>query len=177
MMINREQLDMLCMEMISHDVGDPKRIQHFIKVSSFAALIARQEGLDGHIQSLLEAAGYIHDIGIRLAEQKYGYQNGKLQEELGPDAAREMLEKCGFKADDIERICWLVAHHHSFDDIQGIDYQILVEADFLVNLMEHGSDIETCRATYEKIFRTKTGRQICRTMFLEDRGFEMPVGR
>ena len=173
-MDRRKQLDALCADMTAHDVGDPKRIQHFIKVSAFAALIAREEGLDEHTQFLLEAVGYIHDIGIRLAEQKYGYQNGKLQEELGPEAARKMLEKNGFEASDIDRICWLVAHHHSYDDIQGDDYQILVEADFLVNLLERGSDRETCRVTYDKYFKTEAGKRICRTMFLEDRGFELP---
>ena len=167
----RKQLDALCMEMISHDKGDPKRLQHFMKVSSYAALIARGEGEDEHTQFIVEAAGYIHDIGIKLAEEKYGYQNGKLQEELGPDAARVVLEKLGFSAEDTERICWLIAHHHTYDDIDSADYQTLVEADFLVNLWERGSDAKTAKTTYEKIFRTKTGKAICHKMFLEDRGF------
>ena len=45
-MDRRKQLDALCADMTAHDVGDPKRIQHFVKVSAFAALIAREEGLD-----------------------------------------------------------------------------------------------------------------------------------
>ena len=89
------QLDTLCLAMTAHDAGDPKRIQHFMKVSAFAALIARGEGLPEEQVALLTAVGYIHDIGIRVAEERLGYQNGKLQEELGPEPAREMLRACG----------------------------------------------------------------------------------
>ena len=172
-MTQREQLDALCLDMTAHDIGDPKRIQHFMKVSAFAALIGRMEAVDEHTLFILEAVGYIHDIGIRIAEETYGYQTGELQERLGPPAARKMLENNGFEQGDTDRICWLIAHHHSFNNIEGIDYQILVEADFLVNLMERGSDRETCLITYEKIFRTETGKKLCRLMFLEDRGFDM----
>ena len=38
-------------EMISYYNGDPKRIQHFIKVHSFAKLIGELEGLDSDTQS------------------------------------------------------------------------------------------------------------------------------
>ncbi len=168
---DRKLLDGLCMAMINHDKGDPKRVHHFMKVSGFASQIARGEGADEHACFIAEASGYIHDIGIRLAEEKYGYQNGKLQEQLGPDAARVMLSGLGFSSADTEQICSLIARHHTYTDIDSLEYQILVEADFLVNLYERGSDTDTIRTTYEKIFRTGTGRAICRTMFLEDRGF------
>lgn len=168
-MTKREQLDALCMAMVAHDKGDPKRIQHFLKVNAFACLIGRQEGVDEHTLFILDAVGYIHDIGIRLAEEKYGYQNGQIQQELGPDAARAMLSGLGFAEADIERICWLIAHHHTYTDIEGIDYQILVEADFLVNLYEKQSDRQTVENVYNNIFRTETGRHILQTMLLTER--------
>jgi hypothetical protein len=65
----------------------------------------------------------------------------------------------------IERVCWLIAHHHTYTDVCGMDYQILLEADFLVNLFEDNEDKDVIRAAYEKIFKTKTGKHICRTMF------------
>ena len=46
---------------------------------------------------ILEAAAYVHDIGIKVAEEKYGKCTGKLQEQEGPAVAREMLEKLGFE--------------------------------------------------------------------------------
>ena len=70
-------LEELMMKMIEFDYGDPKRIQHFIKVHSFSKLIGEKEGLDTHTLFVLEAASILHDIGIRVSEEKYGFQNGK----------------------------------------------------------------------------------------------------
>ena len=38
-MNNTERLDKLLVKMIEFDSGDPKRIQHFLKVHSYARLI------------------------------------------------------------------------------------------------------------------------------------------
>lgn len=165
-MTKREQLDALCMDMVTYNAGDPKRVQHFMKVASFAALIGRGEEVDEHTEFILEAAGYVHDIGIRVSEEKYGYQNGTTQQELGPDAARPLLKQNGFEDGDIEQICWLIAHHHTFSGIDGTDYQILVEADFLVNFYEDNSDIRAVENAYGRIFKTKTGKKLCQSMFL-----------
>lgn len=78
------KLDDLALHMITYYAADPARIQHFIKVHSFAALIARQEGMDAATLEILEAAAYVHDIGIKPAEQTYGSSAGRYQEELGP---------------------------------------------------------------------------------------------
>lgn len=78
------KLDDLALHMITYYAADPARIQHFIKVHSFAALIARQEGMDAATLEILEAAAYVHDIGIKPAEQNYGSSAGRYQEELGP---------------------------------------------------------------------------------------------
>lgn len=76
--------------MIHYFAGDPKRIQHFIKVYQFAKLIGEEEELDEGTQDLLEAAALVHDIGIKNAEQKYGACNGKLQEQEGPEEAEKI---------------------------------------------------------------------------------------
>ena len=44
----------------------------------------------------------------------------------------------GFDAELIDRISYLIAHHHTVTGIDGMDYQILIEADFLVNAAEKG---------------------------------------
>ncbi len=56
-----EQLHRLKMSMIEWDHGDPQRVQHFLKVSSFAVAIAKEERVDEHTLFILEALGYIHD--------------------------------------------------------------------------------------------------------------------
>ena len=158
-------LKQVYLNMIDYYAGDPTRIQHFVKVHSFAGLIGRQEGLDEHTQFILEATAYVHDIGIKPAEEKYGREDGPLQERLGPPVAKDLLTDLGFEAEDIDRICYLIGHHHTYTDMDGLDYQILVEADFLVNLFENRSTPDQCQACYERIFRTATGRHICKTMF------------
>lgn len=158
-------LDALYQSMIAYYAGDPARIQHFVKVHSFARLIGRLENLEEETQRILEAAAFVHDIGIKPAEELYGNCDGRLQEELGSEPAGKMLEECGFGKRERDRVVYLVSHHHTYTDIEGADYQILVEADFLVNLFEGGSSPETAANACERIFRTKAGKEICRTMF------------
>lgn len=158
-------LDNICTRMIEYNSGDPGAIQHFIKVHSFAALIGRMEGLDERTLFTLEAAAYVHDIGIKPAMEKYGSAAGPYQEELGEAPARELLTACGVDADTAERVAYLVAHHHTYTNMDGADYQILVEADFLVNLFEGGNSPDSILSVYENIFRTASGRELCKAMF------------
>ncbi len=158
-------LNQLTLETIAFFGGDPKRIQHFIKVHAFAKLIGEEEGLEPEELLTLEAAAIVHDVGIKPAEEKYGDCNGKLQEQEGPAVAAELLKKVGAEPTLTDRVCYLVGHHHTYTGIDGADYQILVEADFLVNFFEDGLDKEHIRPAYEKIFRTKVGKKLCETMF------------
>ena len=162
---SKQQLDDLFMDMIAYYDGDPKRIQHFTKVHSYARLIGIGEELDDASLFILEAAAYTHDIGIRVAEEKYGRCDGKLQEQEGPIIAQKMLSQLGFENYIVERICFLIGHHHTYDNIDGLDYQALVEADFLVNLYEDDAGNRAIDKAYKKIFRTNTGKKIFRLMF------------
>lgn len=158
-------LDKLTEEMITYYRADPKRIQHFIKVHAFAALIGRNEGLHGKKLFTLEAASIVHDIGIKRAEELYGECGGRLQEELGPPIAREMMEMLGFERDVISRVCYMVSRHHTYTDIDDEDMQILIEADFLVNLYEDDISSDGVLSAYRRIFRTESGKKICREIF------------
>ena len=157
-----DQLTLLTMDFFR---GDARRIQHLTKVHAYAALIGRMEALDEATQAILEAAAVVHDVGIKPAEAQYGSCGGKLQEELGPAEARTLLTAAGYTPEETERVAWLVGHHHTYDPIEGMDHQILVEADFLVNLHEDGSSPEAIRRTLDTIFRTEAGRLLCQTMF------------
>lgn len=154
--------------MIDYYQGYPKQIQHFLKVHSFARIIGLDEGLSDDEQEILEIAALVHDIGIKPAWSKYNSSNGKYQEELGPDEAIKLLGNLNYRNDLIERVAYLVGHHHTYKDINDIDYQILVEADFLVNLYENNSDVQAIDSAYSKIFKTKLGKKICQTMFIGD---------
>ena len=138
------RLNNLYRKMIEFYRGDPARIQHFVKVHSFAKLIGEEEHLEEKTLYILEAAAYVHDIGIRPAEQKYGHENGKLQEQEGPAEAEKMMKSL------------------------GMDYQILVEADFLVNYFENHSETDTIKKSVKKIFKTGTGIRIATEMFFPE---------
>ena len=88
-MINK--LEELCREMIAYDKGDPRRIHHFLKVHAFAEQIGREEGIPEKRLFVLEAAAYVHDIGIHRGEMEFGRNDGKIQEELGPGEARRKI--------------------------------------------------------------------------------------
>lgn len=151
--------------MMTYDKKDAKRIQHFIKVHSFAKIIGVGENLNAETLYTLELAAIVHDIGIRPAEEKYGRCDGKLQEQEGPTPAREMLSSLSIAPDVIDRVCYLVAHHHTYENVDGTDYRILLEADALVNLYEDNSPRCAIDAMLKNVFRTETGTRICREMF------------
>ncbi len=158
-------LERLLTAMMEYDRGDAPRIQHFIKVHEFARIIGKLEKLDEHTQFILESAAIVHDIGIHMAEQKYGSSSGKYQELEGPAEAEKLLNVLGWPSDVTERVAYLVGHHHTYKNIEGMDYQILVEADFLVNLYEDNISPAGQKHAYEKLFKTESGKLLCRTLY------------
>lgn len=150
---------------IEYDKGDPKRIQHFIKVHSFARLIGKQEKLSDEMMKALETAAILHDIGIHEGERLYGRNDGEIQQKLGLVIAKEILESVGGYEDVAERVMHLIARHHTYTDIDGKDLQILIEADFIVNLYEDNASENAVRNAYKKIFVTESGKKILKDSF------------
>lgn len=158
--------EQLILKMIDFNKGDAKRIQHFIKVYEYAHLIGKLEGLDEKVQKILDIASIMHDIGIRPSEEKYGRCDGKLQEQEGPDYARKMLE--GFPMvtrEETDRVCYLIGHHHTYTGVEGEDYRILLEADFLVNAYEDELSTESVCTFRDNVFRTQTGLELLNRMY------------
>lgn len=153
-------------EMLSYFGSDIKRINHLLKVYSFARLIGEAEGLDSYSQNMLEITAAMHDIGIKPAEQKYNSSAGKYQELLGPSEAEKILVKLGADQKLIDDVCYIIAHHHTYDSIDTLPYQILVEADFLVNLWEDSCNKASAQTAFDRIFRTQKGRQLMKSMYL-----------
>lgn len=152
-------------EMIKYDTGDVPRIQHFIKVYSFAHMLGEFEGMSGEALQILDIASILHDIGIHPAEKKYGNCLGKYQEELGPAEAKKLLAQYNLKDEIVDRVCFLIGHHHTYERVDGLDYQILLEADFLVNSFEDNLKKEAVITFRDKVFKTKTGIATLNTMF------------
>lgn len=153
--------------MMRYDAGDPKRIQHALKVFAYASLIGEAEGLDARTLDILKTAAALHDIGIHNAEKLHGSSAGKWQEVEGPPVARKLLAPFGFDMAFVERVCFLIGHHHTYGAVDGPDYQILLEADLLVNCYEDSVSPEAARHAGEKLFQTKTGREYFLALYPE----------
>ena len=161
------QLAKLQMAMVCYDQGDPKRIHHFLKVYSLAKLIGCQEGLPAAELFILETAAILHDIGIHPSEKKYGFSDGIYQQKEGPAEARKLMEtQGGYSEEQIQRVCYLIAHHHTYTHIQGLDYQILVEADFLVNIYEDEMSEKAVEHVRQNIFKTQTGLNLLEKLYI-----------
>ena len=153
----------LIQKMIAYNHGDAKRISHALKVHNYTKTIAILEKVNEYDLFNLESAAILHDIGIKVCEKKYNSTEGKLQEKEGPAVAREILENLDYK--NINRILFLIRHHHTYINVSGLDYQILIEADLLVNFEEENTSKEDIKKVYENIFKTKTGKEFCREIF------------
>ena len=152
-------------KMIEYSQGNLHDINHFLKVYGFAKTIGECEGLDGETQTILEAAALVHDIACPLCREKYGNTNGKYQEKEGMLLTAEFLEGTGLSAEMTDRIVYLVGHHHTLTEIDGMDYQILIEADYLVNADESGYSRENIQNMRDKVFRTATGIVLLKSIY------------
>lgn len=150
--------------MCEYEKGEPRRIDHFIKVHSLARQIALHERLDENTLFTLEVAALTHDIGIKPALAQYGRCEGDLQERLGPPMAEAMLGELALPAPVIRRTAFLIARHHTTRDVAGIDWQILLEADFLVNMIEDGYAREVIDEYQKNVFRTAEGLRLLEQM-------------
>ncbi|EHI98548.1 metal dependent phosphohydrolase [Clostridium sp. DL-VIII] len=162
----KENISLIISEMIKYYAKDPRRVNHFLKVFSFAKSIGKLEKLDEKTQNILEVAAVMHDIGIKLSEEKYNSSAGNYQEIEGPPVAKEMLLKYNFDEAFIDRVCYLIGHHHTYGKIDGVDYQILIEADFLVNVYEDEIKIPQIKSIKEKYFKTKAGIEFLINLYL-----------
>lgn len=162
----RHPMGTIITEMVNYERGEPHRIHHFLKVHAFAKVIGESENLDEREQEILEVAAVVHDVGIRESLCKYGSSAGAYQEKEGPPVARAMLERLGYDAAFVDRVCYLVAHHHTYDNIEGRDYQILIEADFLVNALESQMSRQAVEEVLARIFKTEKGIAYLKTMYL-----------
>lgn len=153
--------------MITYFDGDVRRINHATKVYGFAKTIGENEDLSDEKLTILETAAVLHDIGIKVSERKYNSSAGKYQELEGPDVALEILDKFNLAEKFKNRVAYLIGHHHTYNVIDDIDFQILVEADFLVNIYEDELAVDNIKIVRDKYFKTKTGTMLLNSMYLK----------
>ena len=151
-------------KMIAFSNGNLHDMNHLMCVWTYAKTIGELEGLDPETQFVLEVAAITHDIACPLCREKYGNANGKYQEIKGAPLVTEFLSDTGMTTEQISRVAYLVGHHHTLTDIKGMDYQILIEADYIVNASENGYSKENVENFVEKIVKTQSGRELTRAV-------------
>ncbi|MDD5223460.1 MAG: HD domain-containing protein [bacterium] len=153
-------------EAVKKEFGcDQKRITHALLVLEKAQKILRREG--GNPRVVLTAA-LLHDIGIKEAERKHGSSAGKYQEMEGPPIAERIMRELSLDAETIEHVSRIVGSHHSAKDIDTLEFRILWDADWLVNLREEFPDAgrEELEKKIARIFKTGTGKEMAKDLLL-----------
>ena len=155
----------IALEMKKYFGTDFKRVHHAIKVARFAEQILKMEG--GNPLVVMGAA-YLHDIGIHEADKKYGSHSGHYQEMEGPAIAREILERLSVPKQMLDEICDIIGHHHSPRGQETFNFQIVYEADWLVNIEEEGisKDRQTAQKLIGNVFKTVTGKELAEKLYL-----------
>jgi len=157
--------DIVLQKMFTYYGTDVLRINHALKVYSFANFIARREGLSHKQLEIVDIAAILHDIGIPAAEKKYNSSSGHYQEIEGPPIARKLLAELNLDKALLNRVCFLIGNHHSYQNIDGIDFQILIEADFLVNSYENKLPSHSITSFGKSYFKTATGKATLESMY------------
>ena len=152
-------------KMIAFSEGNIHDIDHFIRVCTYAKTIGELENFDSETLFILEAAAITHDIACPLCREKYGNTNGKHQEAEGVPLVKTFLSDSGMTKAQIDRVAFLVGHHHTFNEIAGMDWQILVEADYIANATENDYSEQNIRNFMKRIMRTESGKRILRSIF------------
>ena len=134
-------------------------------MTAYAEELNRTEKGDYNI---IMAAGLLHDIGIHEAERKYRSNAGKYQEIEGPPIARTILEQVGMPGQQIDEICQIIAHHHTPGKLNTVNFKVLYDADWLVNLGDEfdTSDKAKLAGLIEKVFLTQSGKDMARKIYL-----------
>lgn len=144
---------------------DTRRINHARRVTEYVEKLLETESGD---YLIVIGAAVLHDIGIHQAEKKYGSTAGKYQELEGPPIARDILTGLGFEQRQTEEICRIIAHHHSPGVINTIDFRILYDADWLVNLKDEYDirDEVKLNKIIDRLYLTQSGKILARKIYL-----------
>lgn len=156
-------------ELKRHFGADTRRINHALKVLAFAEQIMDGEKTGRAMRHIVTVTAILHDAGIKVAEEKYHSSAGPYQEQEGPPVARAIMRRAGEDEAVIDRVCYIIGGHHTPGKNDGLDFQIIWEADLLVNIEEDGltGDKDKLRRIIAKNFKTATGKGIATRLYAD----------
>ena len=148
--------------------GFPKRIDHTFNVLGYADEIMEGERVSTEQREFISVVVILHDIGVIEAERKHGSSAAPYQEEEGARVATEILERMESGQIDNERVSYIVGNHHTSSKIDGLDFQILWEADLLENLKTRDvmNDEDELKRVIDENFTTPTGKDLAYRKYL-----------
>lgn len=173
LLAERESLlkDRVAVEMKRYFKTDFKRIGHAMKVARYCEQMVFQEHGD---PAVVLTAAYLHDIGIKVAEQKHGSTAARFQELEGPPIAREIMSRLGAREELIDEVCDIVGHHHHPRDEETINFKVLYDADLIVNLEEAQKEKPSDPAHLRKVISSKmftdAGKALASKVLLDEAG-------
>jgi len=160
--------DRVAVEMKRYFGQDFKRIGHASKVARYAEQLVKEEKGD---MAVVLIAAYLHDIGIKEAERKYGSNEARYQEQEGPPVARDILTRLGATPELIDEVCDIIAHHHHPREEETINFKILYDADLIVNLEEKHKvsplNPEKLSGIITKSFLTESGGKLAQKILVD----------
>ena len=122
----------LIRQLVQYFGSDDRRIDHALRVLRYAEELAGER--PGCDLEIVQACALLHDVGIKVAEAKHGYNDGPTQELYGPPVAAELLADIGFPTDKIEVVKHIIGNHHSRSRYDYPELAVLKEADRRVNI-------------------------------------------
>ncbi len=148
---------------------DFKRIGHAGKVARYAEQIGKKEKAN---LAVVLCAAYLHDIGIKNAEEKYNSSAAKYQEIEGPPVARELMDDLGAKKEIVEEVCEIIGHHHHPGEDESLNFKVLYDADMLTNMYECKAKNEIdeiqFQAKLDRLFLTESGNLLAKEVLMQD---------
>lgn len=161
--------DRVAIEMKRFFKQDFKRIGHAGRVARYAEEIGKKE--QGNMAVILCAA-YLHDIGIKAAEEKYQSAAPEYQEKKGPPIAREILTRLGARSALIDEVCDIISHHHHPEADDSLNFKCLYDADVIANLEEKQktdpTPPETVRHAIQTTCLTRAGQALAQKRLMPD---------
>ncbi len=167
---NREDLlkDRVAVEMKRYFGTDFKRMGHAAKVAGFAEKIGKSEKAN---LAVIMCTAYLHDIGIKNAEEKYNSSAARYQEQEGPPVARQILEKLKAKEELTNEVCDIIGHHHHPGDDESLNFKCIYDADMITNMMECGGkkalDTDAFGKKLDRILMTDSGKKLAKEVLIE----------
>ncbi|NNF98884.1 MAG: HD domain-containing protein [Desulfobacteraceae bacterium] len=162
--------DRVAIEMKRYFRTDFHRIGHATRVARYAERLGKNAKAN---LAVVLAAAYLHDVGIKVMEEKYPGRTDVDHGTEGVVPAEEILMKLGAGEKLIEAVCGIVANHHRPEAAASLEFKLVYDADLLVNIEDSlkTADIDRDRlsARIETDFLTEPGKDLAEEILLSQK--------